>query len=192
LVENAFSDFNGLEMFFLSCALIGGFFVVVKLVMQFALGGHNVDVDQDIDFDTHHVDSDIGFKILSLHGFSSFLMMFGLVGLALYRQSQAGLYFSIVGAVIAGVLSVWIIGNLFKGAARLQSSGTLDTAGAIGSSGTVYLTIPENGTGRVSISYKQHLREFDATSKDGRELPSGTPIHVIQVKANVLIVEPLR
>ena len=190
-MESLFSGYNGLEIFFLLCALVGGFFVMVKLIMQFALGGHDADAGHDMDFDPQHVDSDVGFRMLSLHGLSSFLMMFGLVGLALSRQSKAGYLVSIGGAVAAGLLTVWIIGNLFKGATRLQSSGTLDTEGAVGSSGTVYLTIPKQGTGRVSISYKQRLREFDATSNSGEEIPSRTPIRVVGVKANVLIVEPL-
>jgi membrane protein implicated in regulation of membrane protease activity len=190
-VENAFSGLNGLEYFFLGCAVIGGFFVLIKLVVQF-MGGHtNLDFSTDIDFDPQHADSDGGFRFLSLHGFSSFLMMFGLVGLALYRQSKAGLPVSIGGGIIAGLVAVWVIGKLFQWAARLQESGNLQTADAVGSTGTVYLSIPEAGIGRVSIHFRNRLREFDAMEKSGSQLPSGTPIRVRQVRANVLIVERL-
>lgn len=187
----AFADFNGLEMFFLACAIIGGFFVLFKLVLQF-IGGDthsDVDVHSDIGIDADHVDSDIGFRLLSMHGLSAFFMMFGLVGLALYRQSQVGTIVSIIGAVAAGMVSVWVIGKLFQGAARLQSSGTLNTADAVGSTGTVYLTIPEGGTGRVSLNFQNRLREFDASEKNGAEVPTGTPVRVVQVMANILIVE---
>ena len=145
----------------------------------------------DINIDTGHLDSDMGFRLLSMHGLSAFFMMFGLVGLALYRQSQAEVIISIIGAVAAGMVSVWAIGKLFQGAARLQSSGTLKTADAVGSTGTVYLTIPAGGTGRVSLNFQNHLREFDATGKNGTEMPSGTPVRVVKVNANVLVVEPL-
>ena len=190
----AFSNFNGLEVFFLICAIIGGFFVIVKLALQ-CIGGDtdtDVGVDTDIDIDTEHVDSDIGFRLLSMHGLSAFFMMFGLVGLALYRQSQLGVVISIVGAVLAGMFSVWVIGKLFQGAAGLQSSGTLQTIDAIGSSGTVYLTIPAQGIGRVSLNFRNRLREFDATEKNGIELPTGTPIKVVQVNANILVVEIIK
>jgi membrane protein implicated in regulation of membrane protease activity len=188
-VENAFSDFDGLDYFFLGCAVIGGFFVLVKLILQFVGGHADVDVNTDINFDAQHLDSDVGFRFLSLHGFSSFLMMFGLVGLALYRQSKSGLSVSIAGAVIAGLIAVWVISKLFQWAAGLQVSGNLQTADAVGSTGTVYLTIPERGTGRVSINFKNHLREFDATEKSGSAVPTGTPIRVVQVRANVLVIE---
>ena len=158
-----FSDFNGLEVFFLACAIIGGFFVVVKLFMQFIGGDTGADVDTD--FDAGHLDSDIGFRLLSMHGLSAFFMMFGLVGLALYRQSQVGVAISMIGAVMAGLISVWVMSKIFQAAIQLQSSGTLKTSDAVGSTGTVYLTIHEGGTGRVSLNFQNRLREFDATEK---------------------------
>ena len=188
---DAFSNFNGLEFFFLACAIIGGFFVVVKLVIQ-SIGGDagiHTSVDTDIGIDSGHVDSDVGFQILSIHGLSAFFMMFGLVGLALYRQSQVSGIISIFGAVAAGMASVWVVAKLFQGASRMQSSGTLKTADAVGSTGTVYLTIPKGKTGRVTINFRNHLREFDAFEKNGDEVATGTPVRVVQVNANVLIVE---
>jgi membrane protein implicated in regulation of membrane protease activity len=191
-VVKVFSDFNGLEIFFLVCAIIGGFFVFIKLFMQFAGGDTDTNVSVDTDMDAGHVDSDIGFSLLSMHGLSAFFMMFGLVGLALYRQSQAGVVISMIGAVVAGVISVWVISKIFQSATQLQSSGTLKTSDAVGSTGTVYLTIPEGGTGRVTLNFQNRLREFDATEKNGTELPTGTPIRVVQVNANILVVEIIK
>ncbi|MRR06009.1 MAG: hypothetical protein EG828_03555 [Deltaproteobacteria bacterium] len=190
-MSKIFSDFNGVEMFFVACAIVGGFFVLIKLALQFVGGGVDTDVGVDggIGSDTGHVDSDGGFRALSLHGLSAFFMMFGLVGIALYRQSQVGVVTSIVGAVAAGMASVWFIGKIFQGAARLQSSGTLHVADAVGCTGTVYLTIPERGTGRVSLNFKNHLREFDAFEKDGAEVGTGTLVRVVRVNATVLVVE---
>ena len=187
-------NFNGIEIFFLICAVIGGFFVLARLFLQF--GGSEVhsglDTDMEIDAGGHHTDSDAGFKILSLHGLSTFLLMFGLVGLALYRQNRVGFAMALIGAVLAGLASVWVIGKLFQGAAKLQSSGTLPTEAAQGCSGIVYLTIPENAVGRVSISFHGRLREFDAIAADGRKIPTGTAIRVVRVNANVLVVEVLQ
>lgn len=193
-MTNFLADFNGLETFFLACAVIGGFFVLVKLVLQF-IGGDGVDdggINAGMEGSADHGDSDVGFRVLSLHGLSSFFMMFGLVGLALYRQSQSGVVVSTLGAVVAGSASVWLIGKLFKGAAQLQSSGTLKTENAVGCTGTVYLNIPAAGTGRVSLNFHNRLREFDAMEKDGQALTTGTPVRVVRVNANVLIVEVIQ
>ncbi|MDD2270676.1 MAG: NfeD family protein [Desulfuromonadaceae bacterium] len=186
-----FSDFNGLEIFFLICAVIGGFFVVVKLVLQFIGSDAGTDINVDGDIDIDHADSDIGFRFLSLQGLSAFFMMFGLVGLALYRQSQTGIIISSIGAVAAGMASVWVIAKLFQGAARLQSTGTLKTEDAVGYTGTVYLTIPQGGTGQVNLNFRNHHREFNATEKNGAEVPTGTPVRVVKVNANILVVETI-
>jgi membrane protein implicated in regulation of membrane protease activity len=87
------------------------------------------------------------------------------------------------------MISVWVIGKIFQGAGRLQSNGALKTADAVGCKGTVYLTIPEGGTGRVSLNFLNRLREFDAAEKSGTKVPTGTPVQVVKVNANVLVVE---
>jgi membrane protein implicated in regulation of membrane protease activity len=187
-MASLFSEMHGLEIFFVICAVVGGVFVGIKLVLQFM----GADGELETDLDGQHPDSDIGFKLLSFHGLTSFLMMFGLVGLALYRQNRAGTLIAMAGAVAAGLASVWIIGRIFGFASRLQSSGTLKTAAAVGSTGTVYLTIPAGGIGRVTISFQGRLREFDASAVNGLDLATGTPIRVIRVEANILVVEKIQ
>lgn len=191
-MNTLFEHFNGLETFFLVCAIIGGAFVSIRLVMQLIGIGHDGGGDLDTgghDFDSHHADSDVGFKVLSLHGLTSFLMMFGLVGLALYRQSRMGTVVSIVGAFAAGVVSVWIIKKLFSLILKLQSSGTISIDSTVGAQGRVYLNIPEKGTGRVLVNVNNSLREYEAASSDEKEISTDTPIRVIYVDGNVLVVE---
>ena len=180
-----FSQFNGIEVFYLICAVIGAVFVLIRLILQFM----GLDHDVDTDFDAQHIDSDIGFKVISLHSLTSFLLMFGLVGLGLYKQNQTGTLISIVGAIIAGSISVWVIGKLFSMTLKLQSSGTINIDSTVGSQGKVYLTIPEKGTGRVLINVNNSLREYDASSNDENKIETDTPIRVVWVDGNVLVVE---
>lgn len=188
-----FSNLAGLEVFFLFCAAVGGFFVLVRLVMQFMGVDHDtdptIDAPVDVDLDAQHVDSDLGFKFLSLHGLTAFFMMFGLVGFALFRQSNMGHLLSIVGAMAAGFASVWVIGKLFAAVGRLQSSGTVPLKNAIGCEGSVYLTIPPRGTGKVMVTVSNRLREFDATTKDEAGLKTGTPVRVVAMSGDKLVVE---
>jgi membrane protein implicated in regulation of membrane protease activity len=188
--------FNGLEIFYLICAIVGSVFVILKLILQFV--GADVDGDFEADFDAdtgidlEHTDSDIGFHWLSMHGLSSFFMMFGFVGLALYRQNSLGIIISIVGGIIAGSISVWIISKIFQMASKLQSSGNLKTADSVGCKGKVYLHIPKDGIGRVTLNFKNRLREFDASEVNGEEVPTGTPVSVVKTNGNILIVETIK
>lgn len=186
-----FSNLVGLEIFFLFCAAVGGFFVFLRLIMQLAGADADTDptVDAPVEVDAHHADSDIGFKFLSLHGLTAFFMMFGLTGFALFRQSNAGHLVSIIGAMAAGFASVWIIGKLFSMIGNLQSSGTVPLKHAVGSEGSVYLTIPAGGIGKIMITVSNRLREFDATSRDPAELKSGTAVRVVAVSGDKLVVE---
>lgn len=185
-----FVGLNGLDQFFLICAVIGGIFVALRIVFLFM--GFSGDLHTDIDMgghdiDLHHSDSDYGFKVLSIQGLSSFLMMFGLVGLALHSDSKMGMLVSLGGALISGCAAIWLIGKLFSVFIRLQSSGTISIEDTLGAQGSVYMTIPENGTGRVLVKVRNSLREFDATSLE--RLETGVPIRVLGVDGNVLLVE---
>jgi len=189
-----FSEYKGVEIFFLVCALVGGLFVLLKFIMQFSGLDHDAASDMDAGghgVEAHHADSDVGFKFLSLHSITSFMMMFGLVGLALYRQSQMGIFISMLGAIASGIASVWIISKLFMLTVKLKSSGTISIDSTVGTQGKVYLTIPKDGSGRVLINVRSSLREYDAISQEGESLATGTPIRVVWVDGNMLVVERL-
>jgi membrane protein implicated in regulation of membrane protease activity len=196
-MSDMFSNLNTIETFYMICAATGGSVFFVKLLLQFLGGsmdfdGDVPDADIDVDIDTTHVDSDVSFKTLTLHGLSAFFMMFGLVGFALYRASQVGSFLSLIGACAAGAVTVWVIGKLFEYASKLQSSGTVENVSAIGAEGKVYLTIPAGGTGRVLINFKNRFREFDAVGKDKEiDLKTGERIKVVWVDGNVLVVEKI-
>jgi len=190
-----FTRLNGVGIFFLICAVVGGAFVLIRFVrmligLDHGAGGGDLDGGGH-SVDGHHADSDTGFKLLSIQGVTSFLMMFGLVGMALYRQSRLGTLISMAGAMAAGLASVWIIAKMFSLVLKLQSSGTIPIDSAVGAQGKVYLSIPANGTGRVLVSVRNSLREYDAAAQDNRPIPTGTPIRVVWVDGNVLVVETI-
>jgi membrane protein implicated in regulation of membrane protease activity len=190
-----FNRLNGVELFFLICAVIGGLFVLIRFIVMMVGLDHGVDGDIGDgahNFDGHHADSDVGFKLLSLQGITSFLLMFGLVGMALYHDSRVGTLISMAGAVAAGLVSVWIIAKMFSLVIKLQSSGTISIDSTVGAQGKVYLTIPANGSGRVLINVHNSLREYDAVTQDKRELATGIPVRVVWVDGNVLVVEAIQ
>lgn len=189
-MEEFFKSLNGIEIFFLLCGSIGGLVLLIRIIMQFVGIGHDVDTD----FDTHggdagHISADTSFQLLSVHGLTSFVMMFGLVGFALYRESALGTILSILGATAAGAITFFIIGKLFITLVKMQSSGTIDPISSVGSEGTVYLTIPAEGTGKVHVTFKNRFREYQAVSHEKEELITGERIKVVWVKGNVLVVE---
>ena len=177
-----------LDRFFLLAALAGTMGVGLRLLTQFlGLGGEAQDGGGELGDGEHHVGD--GFKIISFHGLSAFLMMFGLVGFAVNRGlSPAASAVSVLSGLAAGVFSVWLITKLFNLAYRLQSVGNLDINKAAGCGGTVYLQIPKGGTGRVVINVCGRQREMDAVHADGEAVATGTKIVVLRMDGAVAVV----
>jgi membrane protein implicated in regulation of membrane protease activity len=189
------NSLSGLEKVFVACAVIGGTLFIIRLILQF-MGLHDADAGTDVDASAIDADSlgdsDISFKLLSLQGITAFLLMFGLVGLAMSKQTEAGAFWSIIVAAAAASVTVWLMARFFAWMSRLQSSGNISTSNAIGLQGTVYLNIPAEGAGKVEVVVQNRLRIYDASSADKTPLKTGEKIKVKAVVAgNTLVVEKI-
>lgn len=186
-----FSSLSTTDQFFLLCAFVGSFGVLLRLISQFfGLAHDGVDgLDADIDMgdgDAHHAGD--GFRIISIHGLAAFFMMFGLVGFAANREN-APVAVSVVSGVVAGAVSVWIITKLFTMASKLQSVGNLDINKAAGCAGVVYMQIPKGSSGRVAVNIGGRQREMDAVHVNGGAIPTGAKIVVVRIDGSIAVVD---
>ncbi len=184
-----FGSLTTVEKIYAACALFGGILFVIRTVLMFL--GHDGadDLGGDVS-DVHGGDADASFKALSLQSLTAFFMMFGLVAMTLSKQTGVGHGWAILGGVLAGLFTVWVIGRLFLGMKKLQSDGTLRVENAIGQEGEVYLTVAPGKTGQVRVSVQGQLRVFDAATEGAAELKTGTRIRVVRVTGgNVLMIE---
>ena len=78
--------------------------------------------------------------------------------------------------------------NMFK---SFESSGTLDLSRAIGQEASVYLTIPETGTGQIQVSIQGRLMTMNAKSLNGTEFKTGQRVIVTGVQEDILSVDKL-
>lgn len=193
---------NGLswiEIIYWASTIIGGTLFILRAAMMLLGGGLSdgtdagLDLDLNGDFDADisgdHTDADVSFKLISIQGLTSFFMMFGLVGLALLKANVPVLL-TVFGGMIAGLITVAITGLVFSQMKRLQTEGTIDIRNTIGTEGSVYLTIPKNGTGQVQLIVQGSLKIFDAVSNTKNVIATGEKIHVVGVASgNTLIVE---
>jgi len=195
-----------IEIIYWAAAIIGGTLFILRVIMMFIGGGlgdgdvdipHDMDIPHDVHIDGNihtdassgHADSNLSFKLLSMQGLTSFFMMFGLIGLALLK-SNLPILVTVVGAMVAGLITVGIIGLIFTQMNRLQTEGTIHIQNTIGTEGTVYLTVPRDGTGQVQIIVQGSLKIFDAMSSDKKTIATGEKIKVVGVTSgNTLIVD---
>jgi membrane protein implicated in regulation of membrane protease activity len=189
-MEAFYNSLSPVQKVFLFCALVGGIIFIIRMIlMVVGLSDHDAH-DGGLDHSDGHVDSDVSFKLFSLHGLTCFFMMFGLVGLGLSRQFWVPDIIAAAVGTIAGLFTFWVIARLFSSMSKLQADGTLKLSNAIGQQGKVYLTIPAEGTGQVQVSFQGRLMIYDAISANKEEIKTGDQIVVIDIAGgNILVVE---
>ncbi|MFO1490759.1 MAG: hypothetical protein U1F87_07590 [Kiritimatiellia bacterium] len=188
-MNQLWQTFGFLDRVLLLSAAVGGVMFCVRLAML-SMGGHHGLTDGD-SFDAHHSDSDAGFKFLSFQGLSSFLLMGGLVGLALHRQMHLGTPGVLLGGVAAGLVTLFLLARIFAGMHRLEQDGTTNLLNAIGGEATVYSRIPPNGIGQIQVVVQGALRTIDATQSGAEPLETGAKVLVVHLeKPSTLVVRP--
>jgi hypothetical protein len=180
-----------IEIIYWAATIIGGTLFVLRLVMMFMGASAGEDALDSAVESSDMSDSDIGFKLMSIQGLTSFFMMFGLVGLALLRADLPVLV-TVLGGILAGLATVAVTGLIFSQMKKLQTEGTIHIENTVGTDGSVYLTVPQNGTGQVQIIVQGSLKIFDAMSSNKSVIATGERVRVVGVASgNTLIVEKL-
>ncbi|MBO6515662.1 MAG: NfeD family protein [Bacteroidia bacterium] len=165
--------------------------VFLGLMIMTIFGGDN-DAHTEVDGDFEVDDGGIEFQFITVKNLVAFLTMFGWIGIAGIDMGW-GHTKTIVIALIAGLVMMFIVSGLFYFMAKMTGSGTLVMNNAIGNLGEVYLTIPENksGMGKVQLKVQGTLRELDAMS-DGDQIPTGKIVKVVDViNDHILVVSPV-
>ena len=81
------------------------------------------------------------------------------------------------------------VAALIKAFGRLERDATLSLTSAVGTTGSVYLSIPGQraGAGKVHVTVQNRLVECRAVT-DEEDLPTGTPVLVVDVDGSDTIV----
>ena len=166
-------------------ALVGGTLLVCQTVATlFGLGGDDLDADfdadADLDLDTDGPDVDGDHGHPTLAGALSFRTLtaaatFGGLGGLIAQELHLAAWLVLVAAGAAGFTALLLVHRVMRALHRLGADGTVDTAGAVGRYGTVYVRVPGDGAGagKVLVEHANRTVELAATTV-GPELPSGT------------------
>lgn len=188
------SGLSFIEIIYWASTIIGGTLFILRIITMFMGGVGDDGLDAALDAGGHdlsgdHIEADTSFKLMSIQGLTSFFMMFGLVGLALLKAGLPVLV-TVIGGMVAGLITVAVTGLVFTQMKRLQTEGTINIENTIGKEGNVYLGIPKNGTGQVQIIVQGSLKIFDAVSKSRNTIATGEKVQVVGVASgNTLVVE---
>ncbi len=185
-------------IFFTVPALVGTLFFAIRLALS-AIGGDMVgddgggamdlgDFDAGMDGldgigdldDAAHADSTAVFKFLSIQAIIAFAMGFGWGGFGAVRSLNLGAVEASVVGIGFGIAFVWLLTWLLKLVYSLQSSGNVSIRQALGREASVYVAIPEGGSGQVSVVIDDRQRRYNARSAAG-PIPRGQKVRITQV-----------
>ena len=169
-------------------ALLGTALYALRMILMFVVGG----LDGDMDFDVEDIEHGTGFSLFSLQSIIGFFMGAGWAGLA--ARLEWGLD-TPISAMIAGgfgiVLMVLSAAMMFA-ALKLKHEVKYEMDDATGKIGTVYMTIPEkgSGTGQVRVTISGRQMTVDAVST-GEKLEAFSSVRIDEVRGDkVLVVSP--
>ena len=184
-----FGDATGLEMIFAASALVGGILFLIWFALMM-IGGVAADIFEGLlgMEGVGDLGADASFKALTFQGLMAFLMFFGLAGLYTLKSTETSTIAIAVGGG-AGFASMYFTGKLFQLFITLQSDGTVEISESVGSTGTVYLKIPDNGAGKVQVNFGGSMRTMNAKSHDNAEIDSGEFIEVVDTMGEILVVK---
>jgi hypothetical protein len=131
------------------------------------------------------------FRLLSIRSILAFGTLFSWAG-ALYLQDAVFPVIALIRAVLWGLAGMVIVALFFWVLPRLTEEGTANLDTALGTTGQVYMNIPEDGMGQIRVLVSGTVSFVWARSRGGRPLVAGTMVRVVRrVDATTLEVEEL-
>ena len=181
-------DVSGIELIFASSALVGGILFVLYFFLLM-IGGVATDIFDGLFGIDVDMGADASFKALTFQGIMAFMMFFGLGGLYVLRTDSDATSLAVLAGAICGGISMYGTGKLFELFVDLQQDGSIEMEDAIGATGQVYLRIPGDGVGQVTVEVSGALRTYNAKSEGEIEIPTDAFIEVVGVLGEVLVVK---
>ena len=169
--------------------------LVVQTVLLFlgvGDGDDGIDLTGDGQIDTPGDGGSDGLVLFSVRGIMAMLCVGGWSGLALYA-SGAAQWLTILLSILCGLAALFMIAYLMRAAMKLQSSGNISLAAAIGKTGRVYIPIPPRtqGSGKITLTLQERFIEADAVTTADRRLATGEAVRIVSTDEDLLVVEPL-
>jgi hypothetical protein len=138
------------------------------------------------------------FQLLSFRSILAFFTLFTwATALSLLNKGPApgffGTIFSILGGLFWGIVAMFCVAILFYLMARLQESGNANIRSCVGTTGSVYLDIPQDGLGEVRCTVSGAVTVVKARGAGGQPIKAGADVLILwNSDDNVVEVQPIK
>jgi len=133
----------------------------------------------------------VTFTFLSIRSLLGFGTLFSWAG-TLYLASGTPPIWAVIYSLVWGFIAMFAVAYTLQWIVRQQERGNASIWTALGEEGSVYITIPEDGAGKVRVKVSGAISFVSARSHQGNKLSAGTKIRVVGVlNENTLEVEAI-
>ena len=182
-----------INLLFWAGTIAGGLLILLLLIS--IIGGMDFDGDVDADaggdMDAHSDGSSADAGLGLLKTLLTFISVGAFTARAIFLNTSWSWTLVILSSLIAGGVAVMLLTWFFRWLLRNQEEGTWHLWQAEGKMGTVYVPIPPDGKGRITVLIDEVNREIAARSENGRQLATHEKVMVIEAKKDYVIVSPL-
>jgi hypothetical protein len=163
---------------------------IIQTIMTFV--GLDSSDGMEADFDGDLSGADAPFQLFSLRNLINFLLGFSWTGISFYTTIlNKPLLISLSLAV--GVLFVYLFFIIIRQMQKLAEDNSFKIVNTLHKTAEVYLTIPENktGKGKIMISINGAFHELAAMTEN-EKIQTGSVVKVVKIENdNILIVETI-
>lgn len=184
---NWFINLTAAEKTYFIIAVIASIFLVIQIIiMLFSFGGGDFDFDDVFDGD---IDTDGGLSIFTIKSLTAFFALGGWCGFVTQTFMPENIWLPIIVAFVTGAVALVGVALTMRSIAKLQCSGNLVKSNLIGATATVYVSIPQNrsGRGKITLTAQGRYMEIDAMT-DGERIPVDSQVEIIEYSDDFAVV----
>lgn len=168
--------------------------VMVIFMILMIIGIDNADFDGGEGFEDISSLNDeplsgiAGLKIFTIRGILVFLSI-GAWTAYLFHGVVANLL-AVGFGIIAGLIAAYLQALAFKSMMKLESSGNINYEHAIGKTGSVYIRVPKQKTGRgkINLVLQERYIEVDAVTPEDEDLLTKTLVEVVGLESPTTLI----
>ena len=165
---------------FWGCAIVSSVFMLVQLVLSLiGMGDFEFDADAAA---ADGLDASGGVDLFTVKNITNFFVGFGWAGISLRDVIETD-WILLAVSVGFGILFVVIFILLFRQLMKLENNSAVGVEETVGKNAYVYLRIPagRGGKGKVQLSIKGAVKEYNAVTDEAENIPSGTIVRITEI-----------
>ena len=187
-----FASLSAMEQVFFWLGIVSTLFMIVQIIlMSLSSFGGDIDIDGDGDID---VDTDSGVSIFTVKSITAFFAVGSWSGLLTCALASDKLqWLAIIVSLIAGAAGMSVMVLLLRAITKLQCNGAFEIEKIVGSTATVYVSIPpsRSGRGKITMNAQGRFMEIDAVTDGDSKISVDEVVEIVSTENECAVVRRL-